>query len=175
MRLSIGKIISMTFVAALLAGCGSDDPVLMNLKATGNGPDEFAIVPNKPLQAPDSFAALPPPTPGGANRSDQTPELDAIAALGGSPAAVARGPTASDVGLISYASRFGRDATIRSQLATEDLAFRKRKDGRLLERIFDVNVYYRAYEPQSLNQYRELERFRRIGVRTPQAPPEPRE
>jgi len=52
------------------------------------------------------------------------------------------------------------------------LAFRRGHKGRLLERAFNVNVYYRAYRKQSLDQYKELRRFRRLGVRTPAAPPE---
>ncbi|MBV0913372.1 DUF3035 domain-containing protein [Anianabacter salinae] len=175
MRLSMGKLIGALLAVATLAACGEDQPVLMNVRSTGDGPDEFAIVPNKPLQAPEDFAALPPPTPGGANRVDATPEADAIAALGGNPAAVARAASPTEGALIQYASRFGRDATIRQRLAAEDLEYRRRKDGRLLERLANVNVYYRAYEPLSLDQYAELERFRRIGVRTPSAPPAPRE
>ena len=34
-----------------------------------------------------------------------------------------------------------------------------------------MNVYYRAYEIQSLDQVRELERWRARGVRTESAPP----
>jgi hypothetical protein len=42
-----------------------------------------------------------------------------------------------------------------------------------LERLFNVNVYFKAYKKQELDQYRELERFRRAGIRTPAAPPDP--
>ncbi len=35
-----------------------------------HGPDEFAILPTKPLEMPADVAALPPPTPGAANRAD---------------------------------------------------------------------------------------------------------
>jgi hypothetical protein len=41
----------------------------------------------------------------------------------------------------------------------------------VLERLFNVNVYFRAYQRQSLDKYAELDRFRRLGVRTPAAPP----
>jgi hypothetical protein len=79
---------------------------------------------------------------------------------------------AANGGLVSYASRFGRTADIRSTLAAEDLDFRRRHDGRLLERLFSVNVYYKAYAPMSLDQYQELERWRSAGVRNVGAPPE---
>ncbi|MGB3553855.1 MAG: DUF3035 domain-containing protein, partial [Jannaschia sp.] len=80
---------------------------------------------------------------------------------------------AADRGLVAAVSRYGVQGNIRGQLATEDLAFRRANDGRLLERLFNLNVYYRAYEPQSLDQHRELERLRRAGVRTVAAPPDP--
>ena len=166
------RIIVLVAVLVGVGACGSKDPRLLNVRSSTQGPDEFAILPNKPLQEPSSFSDLPPPTPGGANRVDATPNEDAIAALGGNPAVVARGVPASDSGLINYTSRNGRSSTIRQQLAADDLEFRRRKDGRVLERLFNVNVYFRAYQPQSLDKYAELERFRRLGVRTPAAPPE---
>lgn len=168
------SLVIIAVSAGLLAGCSrNSEPKLLNVTSSTQGPDEFAILPNKPLQEPESYAALPAPTPGGGNRVDQNPEADAIAALGGNPAAVARGIPASDAGLINYTSRNGRDATIRQELAASDLEFRRRNDGRVLERLFNVNVYYRAYSRQSLDKYAELERFRRLGVRTPAAPPAP--
>ncbi len=154
-------------VAALSACDRNRDPQLLNVKANGDGPDEFAILPNKPLTQPEDYTALPQPTPGGANRADLTPLSDATLALGGNPAG-----GISDGGLVNHVSRYGRDGTIREQLASEDLEFRRENNGRLLERVFNVNVYYKAYREQSLDQYRELERLRRLGVRTVSAPPE---
>ena len=167
------KILIVGLAAGTLAACsGAKEPRLLNITSSTQGPDEFAILPNKPLQEPESFTALPPPTPGGANRVDVTPNQDAIAALGGNPAAVSRGIPSGDAGLINHTSRYGFAPQIRAQLAAEDLKFRRRKDGRVLERLFNVNVYFRAYQRMSLDKYAELERFRRIGVRTPAAPPE---
>jgi hypothetical protein len=157
--------------ALLLAGCGgSDIPNLMNVRASGNGPDEFSILPPKPLELPESLAALPPPTAGGTNRTDPTPREDAIIALGGTPNTSGSVP-AGDGALVNYAARAGISADIRTTLATEDLAFRRDNDGRLLERIFNVNVYFKAYADQSLDQQAELARWRRLGARTPSAPP----
>ncbi|MEO0917644.1 MAG: DUF3035 domain-containing protein, partial [Pseudomonadota bacterium] len=95
----------------------------------------------------------------------------AILALGGNPAVLSRAST--DGALIAYSGRFGVDPEIRAELAADDLEFRRRNDGRLLERLFDVNVYFRAYESLSLDQYRELERLRRAGIRTSAVPPDP--
>lgn len=156
-----------------LAACSGDrNPTLLNLSSSTVGPDEFAIVPNRPLEAPESFAELPNPTPGGANRTDVNPNADAIVALGGRPGTSNVVP-GSETGLVSSAGRYGVDPNIRALLAQEDLDFRRRKDGRVLERLFNVNVYFRAYRPQTLDKYAELERFRNLGVRTPAAPPQP--
>ena len=150
-----------------VAACGGGEPDLLTIRNTDRTPDEFSILPTRPLQPPPPGAGLPPPTPGGANRTDPAPRADAIAALGGNAAAGARG----DGALIATATRYGARPDIRGQLAAEDLAFRRANDGRLLERLFDVNIYYRAYRSQSLDQYAELERLRGFGVRTVAAPP----
>ncbi len=174
MRGTFGKFVIGAAAAFGLAACSGDGaPKLLNLSSSTNGPDEFAIVPNKPLEAPESFNALPPPTPGGANRTDVTPQADAIAALGGRPGAAVAIP-GSDAGIVNAATRYGVDKSIRATLAKEDLEFRRRNDGRLLERLFSVNVYFRAYSRMALDKYAELERFRRLGVRTPAAPPKQR-
>ena len=162
------RLIALALLMALPACAG--DPRMMNIsQPRRDGPDEFAVAPSKPLEMPQTYAALPPPTPGGSNRVDQTPIADATIALGGRPEVLTR--ASGDGALVSYAGRYGVDPSIRPQLATADAAFRADNQGRLLERVFNVNVYYRAYEEMSLDQHRELERLRRAGIRTPSAPP----
>ena len=75
--------------------------------------------------------------------------------------------------VVTYASRYGVDPDIRASLAAADLEFRRDNDGRLLERLLNVNVYFSAYTEQSLDQHLELNRFRNAGVRTVAAPPDP--
>lgn len=164
------RIAVMGLLAALaLSACSSDrNPELMNLRNSGEGPDEFLIVPNKPLETPPDMASLPAPTPGGTNLAGATPKADAVAALGGNLDRAQAG----NAGLVSYTTRFGADVAIRSDLARADLEYRRQNNGRLLERLFNVSVYNDAYRPFELDQYAELERFRRAGVRTPSAPPE---
>lgn len=159
-------------VMLTLSACAKGDkvPSLMNVRSTTQGPDEFAILPPKPLTLPEDLSALPDPTPGGANLTDPTPEADAIAALGGE-LRNAGGVPAGDGGLFSYAARYGVTGDIRSTLAAEDLEWRRKNDGRLLERLFNINVYFKAYADMSLDQQAELWRWRRAGVKTPSAPP----
>ena len=157
---------------AMLAGCATrdSDPILMNAAAAHRGPDEFSILPTRPLQAPPDYRNLPQPTPGGRNLVDPDPRADAFAALGGR--APAAGVPAADSALLAHTQRHGVQPGIREQLAAEDLQFRQRNRGRLLERLFGVNVYHRAYNrAQGLNQQTELERWRDGGRRTPAAPP----
>jgi hypothetical protein len=169
MKAAGGKAVIALLAALLLSACGDAAPDLMNLRS-GEGPDEFGIVPPKPLAMPESLAALPEPTPGGSNRSDRNPEDEAVVALGGKPGA-AGGIPAGDNALFAHAARYGVDSGIRSTLASEDLQWRRDNNGRVLERVFNVNVYYRAYRDQSLDQQAEIERWRAKGIRTPSAPP----
>lgn len=165
----IGRLVLIGILVATLAACEREDPTLFNLRKTDRTPDEFSILPSQPLQTPPNLAVLPTPTPGGTNRTDPAPQAAAIAALGGD---ASRG-AAVDGGLLANVRRYGVEPNIRGQLAAEDLDFRRKNDARLLERVFNISVYFKAYRPQSLDQYAELYRLRRAGVRTVAAPPDP--
>lgn len=174
--MKLSRIVIMAGLVAL-AACtsrGDREPGetrLHQLRNNRGTPEEFAIVPNKPLQQPANFGELPQPVVGAANRADQTPQADVVAALGGNPARLASdGVPSGDGALINRASRFGRDAGIRTQLATEDAEFRQRKS------IFNWKLvpddeYARAYRTQWLDSYGVLEAYRRRGILTPSAPP----
>lgn len=161
-----GRATAAVLALGLLAACERNPPELMNLRS-GPGPDEFAVLPPKALEMPPDLAALPTPTPGGANRTDPNPRGDAIVALGGNP----DGGLGGDAALLSVTGRYGRAAGIRETLAAEDYAFRDKNRGRVLERLFNTTVYYSAYRPMSLDQQAELRKWRRRGLPTPSAPP----
>ena len=162
------RLVLAGVVLLALASCGGDkrEPHLMNLRSSTDGPDEFAILPPKGLELPPDLAALPEPTPGGGNLTDQHPMDDAIVALGGTP-----GAGSSDGGLVAYATRLGVQSGIRDTLAAEDLRYRQTHGGRPLEKLFRVNTYYRAYARYWLDAYVELARWRAAGAATPSAPP----
>ncbi|MBC7144531.1 MAG: DUF3035 domain-containing protein [Thioclava marina] len=174
MQARIGTLGIAMMAVLTLAACGNNrEPSLMNLRSSHQGPDEFGVLPTKPLEMPKDLSALPAPTPGGKNITDPTPEADAVAALGGNPRRLDESgqvPT-GDRALVSAASRYGSQAGIRQTLAAEDYEWRKDHDGRLLERLLSVSVYYKAYKPMELDQSAELERWRRLGIITPAAPP----
>ena len=161
---------------AALAGCsigGSDDnemPQLLQFKNDGR-PDELATVSTRPLEYPDLSIQLQPPRWDGVNRADRRPEEEVIATLGGSERTGQKAPAAKNRKMIAYSTRYGIDPMIKQKLESEDLAYRRKNDGRLLERVFSVNVYFDAYRPMSIDPYVELERLRGLNVRTPSAPP----
>ncbi len=152
-----------------LSGCANVG--LRELRSNGDGPDEFLILPNKPLQEPEDFAALPAPTPGGANRVDQAPIADATNALGGNAARLEGGIPASDGALVTAASRFGVEPNVRENLADADARFRKRKARFTQIRLFPTDRYAQAYKREAIDPFAETERFRRVGIQTPTSPP----
>ena len=157
-----------------LGACARGEPNLINIERGLASPDEFAILPGKPIEIPQDLSALPPPAPpGSGSRADATPEADAVAALGGNPARLARDGRAGDAALVRQAGRYGTDGNVRADLAAEDSEFRRRNRGRVLERLVGGTRYFDVYAPQELNQARELDRFRRAGRQTPAAPPPP--
>lgn len=169
---AMARLLHIPVLMALALGVAAcsepENPRLLNLPDTSEGPDEFLIIPNRPLEIPQDVAEaqLPLPTPGGVNLAGAKPRADVARALGGDLDR-ARGGSGQ---LLAYATRFGIAPNIRADLAVEDLDRRRDNEGRLLERLFGVSAYFDAYDRFSLDKYAELERFRRAGVRTPSAP-----
>lgn len=168
---SLMRAAGLVVLCLALSACARGAPNLMRIERTQNSPDEFAILPGKPLELPQDLQALPPPSPlGGRNRTDPTPFADAAVALGGRASATERDGRTPDSGLVNAASRYGVDPAIRAELATEDLEFRRRNRGRLLERWVGKTTYFDAYDRGELNQVEEQERWRRAGARSSAAP-----
>jgi hypothetical protein len=168
-RASLGLVLIFA-VAACARGDREID--LRQLRSSDNGPDEFSVLPTKPLQSPDNYNSLPAPTPGGRNLVDQNPRGDAVASLGGSPAALeGAGVPARDAALVRHAGRNGVPTDIRATVAQEDREYRQRRGRFQKLRIFVKNKYNSVYEPQTLNSVRTNKAYRRVGVPTPSAPP----
>ncbi len=167
------RILATLGLVLAVAAC-SGNPGLRTLNDDKDGPDEFKILPVKPLAEPESYSALPVPTPGGANRADPTPNSDALVALGGRPsAAVASGGIpSSDGALVRQTTRYGVTPGIREELAIEDADFRRRQSRFTQIRIVPVDRYQQAYRSYALDPFAEAERFRKLGIRTPAAPPD---
>ena len=168
-KFKLGLVLS---VATAVAACANQTPHLLNVGATLTTPDEFGILPGKPLQTPDNYTDLPAPTPNGQSRTDPTPHADAVAALGGNPAVLNRsGIDSADAALLALAQRRGVAPNVRQELSDADLAFRRGQGLLFFMRWVSGNRYFSAYRGQSLDPFRELERLRAAGVQTPSAPP----
>lgn len=158
--------IGMFLALATTTACGGGDN-LLELGRPADGPDEFAIVPRLPLEEPENYGDLPAPTPGEANRTDQNPLADSVAALGGRRASATGPIPATDGGIVNYASRFGRDGSIRQTLATEDQAYRDRRGRFTRLRLQRRDLYAKVYAPETLDAKAEARKWRRAGARTP--------
>lgn len=158
-----------------LAGCDTSQGLGRIFSGVGksSGPDEFAIVPTKPLEVPPSFTELPDPVPGGRNRVDQRPEHDAVAALGGRPERLdSPNIQPGEAALLAAAQRRGTAANIREVLAEEDVQERDRNGPKLLQRWFGTDTYFRTYDGQTLAARPEADRLRARGARVPVPPPD---
>ena len=172
MHLTRGMLLISVLALAACSGTPEGVTQLRSFKNSSDGPEEFAILPGKELQQPESYASLPTPTPGGGNRTDQTPNADAVAALGGSRATLAQQGVPSDEGqLVAHATRNGVQPDIRQTLAQEDQNFRERKQRFTKIRLFHVDRYYQAYGDESLNGRGTAWQWRTAGAETPTSPP----
>lgn len=169
----IGSRSMILVLAAGMALSACDrNPQLTRIKNTSNGPDEFTVMPTKPLEAPESYNALPAPNPGGSNLVDTNPVAEGVAALGGSPGAIVpAGVGAADGALLNRARRYGVTGGIRQTLAREDAEVRRRHGRVNILNIGPVDDYTNAYKRQWLDSQREHRRLRRLGIEVPSAPP----
>ncbi|AXI40988.1 DUF3035 domain-containing protein [Sulfitobacter sp. SK011] len=163
------RTLILVLIPLTLAACASTG--LRDLRTNSSGPDEFRVAPVKALEAPNSYASLPPPTPGQANLTDRSALNEGIAAFGGRPEAAGGGIPASDGALVQHASRLGVTPGVRQQLAETDADFRRRKARLTQYRIFPTDNYAKVYRRQTLNAEVEAARWRRAGARTPSSPP----
>mgnify|MGYP005855789373 CR=1 FL=1 len=161
---------ALALAAALLSGCGEGGFVgALRSSGVGASPDEFMVLPTRPLELPSDLAALPPPTPGAVNRVDPRPEIDAVAALTGRAVPVGQGSAPT---LVARAGPV--DPQIRARLAVEDAEYRQANRGLLLERLANRGNDWTIYRDQMLDADAEFERLRARGLRVPAAPPIPR-
>ncbi|WP_109465547.1 DUF3035 domain-containing protein [Albibacillus kandeliae] len=167
MRTKLG--IMVLTLAVAVSGCAQKG--LMDLRQPGDGPDEFMILPTKPLTIPGDTRSLPAPTPGGSNLVDKNPKADAIAALGGRPDTSTSVPS-SDSALVTQASRYGVSGGIRQDLAQQDADYLQKQGRWTRLRLFPVDRYAQIYKRQTLDPFEESKRLRRMGVQTPSSPPE---
>jgi len=123
------KIAVVVSLAGGLTACnrdGNNGRPLLNLRQSAIAPDEFLVVPQKPLETPGDLSSLPTPVPGAESRVTIDFEDNLMTALGGR-ARSGGGVPAADVAIVSAArSSSGTTENIRDVLRSEDQAFRIR-------------------------------------------------
>jgi len=127
-------------------------------------PDEFSVITKRPLEMPNSFAALPAPEPGKVSTRDPNPQADARAALAFDPVPATGGtgtPSASEAAILSSAGAV--DPSIRATLATEQ------QDGTqneyLLDRVFPrLREVREGNDPDAIDAETERVRLLEAGI-----------
>lgn len=151
----------------VLAGCGEGGPAgFLRSSGISTTPDEFMVLPTRPLEMPADLSALPPPTPGTANRVDYQPNAEAVAGLTGR-----QGPAGRADGAALVARTGAGSAQIRTVVAVEDAEYRAQNRGRLLERWFARDQDALVYRNQTLDAPVTFEAMRARGVGVPAPPP----
>jgi hypothetical protein len=161
--------VALLAAATALAGCAQEGGAAGFLRSAGVGtatPDEFMVLPTRPLEVPADMATLPPPTPGAPNRVDVQPRTEAVAALTG------RTQPAEVSGAVLVARAGPVDPNIRGTVALEAATFRQDNRGLLFERWFSRNLEAVIYDDVILDAAAEYQRLRAAGVAVPPAPPE---
>lgn len=168
-RLEMRLIAALTLASFVLSACANQG--LRTLRSTSSGPDEFIVQPSAELQTPPDLSVLPPPTPGGTNRTDNDPAGEAVIALGGRPGDVNAPIPSSDRALVAASGRYGVSPDIRQTLAAEDAEFRRKQARFTQYRIVQTDLYSQVYRSQSLDARATAQSWQRAGVPTPSFPP----
>ncbi|MFT3974260.1 MAG: DUF3035 domain-containing protein [Amaricoccus sp.] len=157
---------TLLLAVTAVAGCqGRGAAGALRSAGVGSTPDEFMVLPTKPLDMPKDLAALPPPTPGAVNRVDYQPLQQAVAGLTGRPT------LATTNGTVLVARAGPVDPNVRTELASEDAEWRATHHGLFFERMFTRDKASLVYKPMVLDAPAELERLRRMGIEVPPPPP----
>ena len=157
----------LLLAALAISACGGGG-LAGSLRDAGVGstPDEFMVLPTKPLELPENLGSLPPPTPGARNRVDFEPRAEAVASLTGAQ------PRAVGADGRELVVRAGPSAPqIRAQVLVEDIEYRQNNRGFLFERWFSRDQEAVIYQNMILDAPEEFERARSRGVRVPAPPP----
>lgn len=116
-RRALGRLAGAAVVLSVVSACG--DGFRKDLGLIGEGPDEFTVVPRKPLSLPQN-GDLPTPRPGEVSPLDPTPLADAQRALQVEVGATeASAPSSGEAGFVQAAGAAGASDAVRTQLETE--------------------------------------------------------
>ncbi len=162
------KVSAALLIGAVFAsGCQNTNLASVLREAgVGGSPDEFMVLPTRPLEIPQDLNTLPVPKPGSVSLVDYRPKESAVAALTGGPTAVGTASGAALVAAVPPAS-----AGIRTVLANEDVTYRENNKGLFFQRMFTKDKEALIYSAELLNPKTEYNNLQAAGVRTYPATP----
>lgn len=163
-------ILASLAAALLLAACSGsgEPPVTLQEASLKNGaPDEFLVLPQRPLTVPEDLETLPEPDPNAGSLVEIDPFVEARKAVGGNGGGTSA--SAADNAILAAARTVGRTPNIREELAAETDA--KLTRGRGILGFFDrFRIAPRkrtAFNDQKLDAIGELKKRQAQGVKTP--------
>ncbi len=169
----VQKALNVVLVVAIIGGLSacnrSGSGRVLNLRQTALAPDEFLVVPQKPLQTPADLTTLPAPEPGEPDLVTIDFERNLLAALGGTEPSAGAVPARDGAFVDAVRSSGGSTPDIRAVLRDEDQAFREARKGRLA-RLEKRRQAVSLYEKMLLDAEAEAFRLRSLGVKTPALP-----
>jgi len=140
---------------------------LQEASLANGAPDEFLVLPQKPLEMPSDMTALVEPDPSARSRVALDPHASAKRALGGTGAGYKA--TGTDNAILAAARIRPVDPNIRQELRTEDNKKRARPSGFVgFLDLFRITPREQTiYNDEKLDARAELLKRRQQGVRTP--------
>lgn len=171
---TILKLAIVFAIGASLSACnrnsGNGRP-LLNLRQSAIAPDEFLVVPQKPLETPADLTSLPAPDPGAEARVTIDFEDNLLRALGGRPLSGGAVPSSDSEFVSAARSNGGATPNIRAVMRAEDQAFREARSGRI-NRLAKKRKAVTIYDPMLLDPILEAARLQAQGVKIPAVPPQ---
>lgn len=163
-----GWCVAIFATAVALSGCSDNNSIRSRLGLLHQGPDRFAVLPNRPIEIPEGDA-LPAPQPGAPALVRPDPVAEVRAVLGMGPVESAT-PSAIELALLERLGAAGADPTVASRLET-DAATTGADDETLLVHQWLGLDDIRNRRASALDPAAETERLRAAGViASPPAP-----
>jgi len=173
-RLGVLGRLGLLAVLLAVAGCDSIGDPLEAIGARVPAPDEFQVMPRKPLEMP-ATAQLPEPSLGAPSPLEPNPRAEAMAALFGPAAAAGAGtaaPSASERALLSSANAAAGSGDVRVQLDKDKSrqAVNTPYVPPTLGELITGNAARKVDESELLDPEAEALRLQQQGIATPANP-----
>ncbi len=146
------------FSSFVLAGCsGAKD----RLGLTKSTPDEFAVIKRAPLEMPQDYSALPPPSPGASRPQEQKPVVGARQTVFGKALREERRTSESEAALLNQTGAVETDPEIRRTIDKEAVE-NAEKDRPVADKLLNWSSGSSVHIPATVvDPEKEAERLKR--------------